>query len=122
MGLAKSKERREAFATELAHARALFAARDLDAAFRHAERAHVLGQPWPGPHSAAHWMMLRIGLARKDVREIFGQIVRLGAGGLLTIVGRVPEGNTGGANVSPEKPMPVPPDLAALCGDVTRSH
>lgn len=118
MGLAKSKERLQVFNAELARAKALFAVRDFAAAFRHAERAHVLGQPWPGPHSAAHWMMLRIGLARKDAREIFGQIIRLSAGGLLTMVGRVPEGNTGGANVSPEKPMPVPPDLAALCGDV----
>jgi hypothetical protein len=60
--------------------------------------------------------MLRIGLARRDGGEILGQIVRLAAGGLLTVIGRVPEGNTGGANVSPEKPMPVAPDLAKLCG------
>ncbi len=118
MGLAKSKERLQAFNGELTRAKAFLSAHDFNAAFHHAERAHVLGQPWPGPHSAAHWMMLRIGLARKDMREIFGQIIRLAAGGLLTTIGRVPEGNTGGSNVSPEKPMPVPPDLAALCGDV----
>lgn len=117
MGLAKSAERLRVCRQELALAQDCLAAGALDAAFHHAERAHVLGQPWAGPHTAAHWVMLRIGLARKDTREIFGQIIRLAAGGLLTLAGRVPEGNTGGANVSPEKPMPVAPDLVPLCGE-----
>ncbi len=117
MGQAKSPERRRACRLELDRTRALLAAGDLDGAFHHAQRAHVLGQPWPGPHTAAHWLMLRIGLARRDSREIFGQIIRLAGGGLLTAIGRVPEGNTGGANVSPEKPVPVAPDLANLCGE-----
>ncbi|MCA0200715.1 MAG: DUF3703 domain-containing protein [Proteobacteria bacterium] len=117
MGLAKSAERLRVCRLELDRTRALMAAGDLDGAFHHAERAHVLGQPWPGLHTAAHWLMLRIGFARGDGREIFGQIIRLTVGGLLTLIGRVPEGNTGGANVSPEKPMPVAPDLANLCGE-----
>ncbi|MCC6914429.1 MAG: DUF3703 domain-containing protein [Rhodospirillaceae bacterium] len=117
MGLAKSPERLRVCRLELDRSRERLAARDLDGAFHHAERAHVLGQPWPGPHTAAHWLMLRIGFARRDAREICGQIIRLAAGGLLTMAGRVPEGNTGGANVSPEKPMPVAPDLANLCGE-----
>lgn len=117
MGLAKSPERLRVCRLELARTRELLAVGDLGAAFHHAERAHVLGQPWPGPHTHAHWLMLRIGLKRRDGREIFGQIIRLAAGGLLTMIGRVPEGNTGGANVSPEKPMPVAPDLANLCGE-----
>lgn len=116
MALTKSKERRQAFDAELAQARAGLASGDLGRAFHHAERAHVLGQPWAIPHSAAHWTMLRIGFARRDTREVVGQIIRFAAGGLLTLIGRVPEGNTGGANVSPEKPMPVAADLAGLCG------
>lgn len=117
MGLAKSPERLRVCRLELDRTRELLAAGELDAAVHHAERAHVLGQPWAGPHTAAHWLMLRIGLARRDGREIFGQVIRLAAGGVLTLMGRVPDGNTGGANVSPEKPMAVAPDLAKLCGE-----
>lgn len=107
--------RRQAFDREAAAAKRAFAAADLDAAFRHLERAHVLGQPWAGAHSWAHWMMLRVGLRRGDGREVRGQVVRLAAGGLLSWLGRLPVGNTGGANVPAEKPMPVPADLVDLC-------
>ncbi len=60
-------------------------------------------------------MMLKVGLRRRDAREVFGQIIRLAGGGILSILGRLPEGNTGGANVPAEKPMPIPADLRALC-------
>ena len=79
------------------------------------ERAHILGQPWAGPHSWAHWQMLKIGWRRKDGREVRGQLIRLAAGGLLSWMGRLPSGNTGGANVPAEQPMPLPDDLADLC-------
>jgi hypothetical protein len=114
---AKSPERLRACRLELSRTRELLAAGDLHGAFHHAERAHVLGQPWAGPHTAAHWLMLRVGLARRDRREIVGQIIRLAAAGILTLLGRAPRGNTGGANVSPEKPMPIAADLANLCGE-----
>jgi hypothetical protein len=107
--------RRQAFSIEAAAARRALAAGDLDKAFHHLERSHVLGQPWPGAHSWAHWMMLRIGLARRDWREVRGQVIRLAAGGLLSWMGRLPNGNTGGANVPPEDPMPPPADLGHLC-------
>jgi hypothetical protein len=32
----------------------------------------------------------------------------------MTAIGLVPEGNTGGANVSALKPMPVPQDLSTI--------
>ena len=115
MGLVKSQRREEAFRAEIAEANHFYSRGELESAFRHAERAHVLGQPWAGHHTAAHWLMFKIGIARKDGREILGQVVRLAAGGLLTFIGRLPEGNTGGANVPPEKPMPLPPDLQKLC-------
>jgi hypothetical protein len=115
VALAKSAKRLQAFDTEFGLACELFTRGDLDAAFHHLERAHVLGQPWAIHHTRAHWLMLKIGLKRRDVREIFGQIIRIAGGGLLSWVGRLPEGNTGGANVPAEKPMPLPPDLKALC-------
>lgn len=110
----RTPERREAYEREAALARAAFAGGDLDGAFALLERAHVLGQPWAGPHSWTHWMMLRIGLRRRDGREIAGQLLRLTAGGLLSWMNRLPQGNTGGANVPATRPMPPPPDLAPL--------
>jgi hypothetical protein len=60
-------------------------------------------------------MMLRIGWRRRDGREVRGQVLRLAAGGLLSWAGWLPVGNTGGANVPPKKPMPLPDDLAEHC-------
>lgn len=110
----RSPERRAAYRREAALARAAFEAGDLDAAFARLERAHILGQPWAGAHSWTHWMMLRIGWRRGDAREVRGQLLRLAAGGLLSWAGRLPAGNTGGADVPPERPMPPPADLAPL--------
>ena len=110
-----TQQRRQAFEREAAAASRALASGDLDEAFRLLERAHILGQPWAGPHSWAHWQMLKIGWLRKDGREVRGQLIRLAAGGLLSWMGRLPSGNTGGANVPAEQPMPLPDDLADLC-------
>lgn len=59
--------------------------------------------------------MLKIGLRLRDRREIRGQILRLAAGGALSLVGWLPQGNTGVANVPPKKPAPLPADLVELC-------
>lgn len=80
-------------------------------AWHHLERAHVIGQSYPGTHSHAHWLMLKFGFAIKDLKEILGQIPRLLVGGVKSFVGKIPLGNTGGANVPPLRPMPVPPDI-----------
>ena len=42
------------------------------------------------------------------------------AGGLLSWLGWLPMGNTGGANVPPKKPLPLPSDLAPRCEDASR--
>ncbi len=111
----RTPERRAAYEREAAAARAALARSDLVAAFARLERAHILGQPWAGAHSWAHWEMLKIGWRRRDGREVAGQILRLAAGGALSWLGRLPSGNTGGADVPAEQPMPLPDDLRALC-------
>ena len=111
----RSPERRAAYEAEALAARAAWRRGDLDAAFGLLERAHILGQPWAGPHSWTHWMMLPIGWRRRDGREIRGQLLRLAAGGLLSWAGLLPVLNTGGADVSPTQPMSLPEDLARLC-------
>jgi len=60
--------------------------------------------------------MLKIGIRRKDFKEVFGQSLRIVAA-LVFSRAWVPAGNTGGINVSPLKPMPVPEDLRPLLED-----
>ncbi len=87
---------------------------NLSLAWRHLERAHILGQPWPREHTHVHWIMLKFGFRIKDTREIVGQIPRLLVGGVKSFVGTIPVGNTGGADVPPLRPMEIPEDLQAI--------
>jgi len=103
-----------AFDAELQSARQALASGDLESAFAHFERAHVLGQWYVRTHTLAHLGLLRIGWRRRDLREIVGQLLRIPGGMLGSALGRVPRGNTGGANVSAFREMPTPPDLRSL--------
>lgn len=82
--------------------------------FVHLERAHVLGQASTREHVRVHWRMLRWAIRHRDAREFFGQITRTIGAATKTFIGWVPTGNTGGANVSPIKPMPIDPALAEI--------
>ena len=108
---------RLAFTREMAAARQAYKSKDYDTAFHYLERAHILGQRYFITHMLTHWFMLKIAIQCIDGREIRGQIFRSIAviPGYLT--GLVPKGNTGRANVSAFKPMPVPEDLAELLED-----
>jgi hypothetical protein len=105
---------RAAFEAELGAAEARRRAGDLDAAFGHLERAHILGQQYVAPHVRTHVAMLQIGVARRDLREIAGQLVRIPAAAIGSALGVAPGGNTGGANVGFFARMEIPPDLKAL--------
>ena len=84
---------------------------NLQAAWRHLERAHIIGQAWFKQHTNVHWLMFTFGIKIKDRREILGQLPRLLLGGVKSFVGVIPIGNTGGANVPPLQPMEIPEDL-----------
>ena len=84
------------------------------AAWKHLERAHVIGQAYPYAHSYVHWKMLQFGCKIKNTREIFGQIPRLLVGGVKSFVGKIPVGNTGGANVPPLQSLPIEKDILAM--------
>lgn len=99
---------------EIERAEKLVAENDLESAFQHLERAHVLGQAITYEHTRVHFLMLKIGLKRRDWREIFGQIFRIIGSATKTPFGIYPAGNTGGANVSPFKRMPVSQDLQTI--------
>lgn len=90
---------------------------ELDFAFRHYERAHILSQQFTLPHIKSHLGMLQVGLLRKDPREILGQCVRVVAALIFSKLW-VPIGNTGGADVSALKPMPIPEDLKILLNEM----
>jgi hypothetical protein len=104
---------RTAFADEMQRAAAARNSGDLDTAFHHLERAHILGQRSTWLHLRSHVAMLRIGWQRRDTRELIGQFTRLVAAALFSRIW-VPVGNTGGANVSALRPMPLPEDLQRL--------
>jgi hypothetical protein len=82
--------------------------------FAHLERAHVLGQASTRQHVRVHWRMLHWAWRHRDVREFAGQLLRIVGAATKTFIGLVPAGNTGGANVSAVRPMPLDPELSAI--------
>ncbi|WP_428627674.1 DUF3703 domain-containing protein [Sphingopyxis sp.] len=100
-----------AFAAEMAYARSAEATGDIALTKRHLERAHILGQRWYLAHVKTHFHMLRLALKQSDAKEARGQLVRLIGAAPFHMAGWVPVGNTGGADVSPTLPMPIPSDL-----------
>jgi hypothetical protein len=104
---------RQAYEIEMTTAASWYDAGDLQPAFSHLERAHILGQAFPIAHARTHWWMLKVGWKRRDVMEITGQLPRI-LGALLFSRVWVPIGNTGGARVPPFKSMPIPEDLQII--------
>ena len=86
----------------------------LQTAWNHLERAHIIGQAYPYHHSYVHWKMLLFGIRIKSPKEVIGQIPRLLVGGVKSFVGKIPVGNTGGANVPPLKSMEIPQDIQQI--------
>ena len=103
----------QAYRHQLARAQAAEHAGDLERALYYLGRAHILSQRYAFAHAATHWRMLRLGWRRRRPQEIAGQLGRTLAALLFSRIW-VPLGNTGLADVSAFKPMPLPPDLAEL--------
>ena len=99
---------------ELLQAKNEFDKKHYQQSWRHLERAHILGQPYPIEHTTVHWKMLCFGIKIKNRKEVIGQIPRLLFGGVKSFVGKIPTGNTGGANVPPLQPMEIPEDLLLI--------
>ncbi|MBB6094970.1 hypothetical protein HNQ60_003857 [Povalibacter uvarum] len=85
----------------------------MDAAFSCLEAAHIIGQRHAVLHVAAHIAMLRLAWRQCHVQEVVGQSLRIVAAALFTWIW-VPLGNTGRANVSAFRQMPLPDDLREL--------
>ncbi len=104
---------RAGYAAELSAASAAIIASQTEIAFRHLERAHILSQRHTLEHVRVHWLMLRLGASVGAWREVLGQLSRMGAAAVFSRIW-VPVGNTGRANVSALKPMPIPGDLRSM--------
>ena len=89
-------------------------------AFGHLERAHVLGQAATVEHVRVHWRMFLWATRQRKAGETLGQLWRVLAAALKTGFGWVPQGNTGGSNVSGLRRMPVPPDLQRILDTARR--
>lgn len=103
---------------ELASAGACEERGDFAGSFKRLERAHVLGQASTRQHVRVHWQMLRWAVRQRQPREFAAQVLRMIGAAILTAVGLVPEGNTGGANVGPFRRLPIPTELADIIASV----
>lgn len=118
LGLAKRRisVSHQLFAREVAAFHIAERSGDLDMAWHHLERAHIISQSHLALHLSSHYAMLKFAVSQQDTKEILGQLVRLALAPIGAMTGRIPFGNTGRSNVSPFKPMPIPDDLTELLG------
>jgi hypothetical protein len=77
----------------------------------HLERAHIISQPYPWPHTRNHLVMLAVALRQHDRREALGQIVRIIVAAPGSLSGRYPQRQhrpqprrAGGADADPRRP------------------
>ena len=75
------------------------------------EAAHVLGQTRLSPHLQVHGFMLALAWETRAVREVLGQVFRLALVPLGHLLGRLPLGNSGRANISAFQVMQPSPDF-----------
>ena len=99
---------------ELGEARVQRNKGQVDIEFEHLENAHVLGQESSFHHVKVHLLMLLWGVRNRSLKEIMGQIFRIIGAATKTVFGLVPQGNTGGSNVSPFKTMPISKDYLQI--------
>lgn len=79
----------------------------IDIEFSHLENAHILGQESTYLHVKVHGLMLLWGWRNKQIKEVLGQALRILGAATKTAIGLVPQGNTGGVNISPFKVLPI---------------
>jgi hypothetical protein len=82
--------------------------------FQHLENAHVIGQDSTYWHVKVHVLMLLWALRNSQLKEFFGQLLRILGAAVTTAFGLGPKGNTGGTNVSPFKAMPIKPEFQTM--------
>ena len=102
------------FNAEITRAKSLIAKGKIREGFTRLERAHVIGQGHVAMHVTSHWLMLRVEIRRRQIPAAFGQLLRIVLGAAGSAMGVVPEGNTGGSDVSMFRRMPVAVELQRI--------
>lgn len=105
---------RERLEREIAQATSLLRGAKYEEAFRHLERAHMLGRAHVRWQVLSHWLMLKVAFRSGEAAAAIDQVVRMVLGAVGSAIGRVPIGNTGGRNVSMYRRMPIPPELLEI--------
>jgi Co/Zn/Cd efflux system component len=78
------------------------------------QAAHIVGQCFIWLHIDSHIQMLKLALRTRDWREAVGQIFRLGLVPFGHLLGRLPIGNPGTADVSAFSTQEIPHNLRKL--------
>ena len=89
-------------------------------AWRHLERAHILGQLRMGLHLDSHMKMLGYAIHLRQPKEVLGQLVRLLLAPLGNATGRLPWGNNGRSHISAFVEMEIPDDLKPIIAAARR--
>ncbi|MBM9578617.1 DUF3703 domain-containing protein [Leptospira sp. 201903070] len=121
MNFRMPKHFKAAYRQELDSYRFNLKEKNWDKAWKFLERAHLIGQYHPVPHTGIHFRMLVFATRRADWREFLGQLLRVSVGGFGSLFNRVPVGNTGGANVPILASLPLPEDLRELLANADTS-
>jgi hypothetical protein len=104
------KEIKDEFYHQLKIGRKALKDKEFKTSFYHLENAHILGQKHLIRHTISHYWMLIFGIKTKNLKEIIGQVFRILASLLFTLIW-VPKGNTGGTNISPIKQIAIRKEL-----------
>ncbi|MBL7764733.1 MAG: DUF3703 domain-containing protein [Chitinophagaceae bacterium] len=91
-----------------------FSNKNYEKAFSHLERIHIVSQPFAIAHTISHLRMLKFAILTFRPFEILVQIIYTLLGGLLSLIGLVPLGNTGGANAISKGNMEIPNDIQTI--------
>ncbi|MFQ3247746.1 MAG: hypothetical protein ACI9WC_003926 [Arenicella sp.] len=84
------------------------------AEFQYLENAHVMVQESTYWHVKVHVLMFLWAVRNAQLKELVGQSFRIVGAATKTAFGLVPQGNTGGTNVSPFKTMPIKAEYQAI--------
>lgn len=105
---------KEAFQLELKLYKEAFKQENWTLAWKHVERAHILGQFFSLPHLLTHYLMLKLAWRTNDCFEVLAQVPRLILAVPGSVTGKAPLGNSGRSTIGIFTPAEIPEDLKSL--------
>ena len=102
------------FKKELKMYRGEFEKRNFLSAWQHFERAHIIGPAMAKRTYLRPLADAEVWLQDQKLEGDLGTNTAILVGGVKSFVGKIPVGNTGGANVPPLQPMEIPEDIKAM--------